>query len=146
MRRLAILGLGSVLFGGCYYTETLIGVLSAANAQPSFEDQQPFRPIVVPDSVAVGEAFTAVVHTLGGGGIGFNSTRVDIHGNVATITPYDTYKRTGWFGGCEAYLSANRHEATVRFMKQGQATVSFRVRESEDRGDVRVLSRIIHVY
>ena len=142
MRRLAILGLGSVLFGGCYYTETLIGVLS--NAVVVLVEGQPF---VVPDSVAMGEAFTVVLHTNGGDCTRLNSTRADIEGNMVTITPYDTYKTPHWpVSGCDAYLLLIRHEATIRFMKKGQATVIIRVREREHHRDVRVLSRIVHVY
>ena len=141
MRRLVILGLGSVLFGGCYYTETLIGVLSD-DVMLFYEDQ----PFVVPDSVAVEEAFTAVVYTLGSGCISFNGTRVDVEGNTATITPYDTFKTPGRSTGCETYLTANRHEATIRFRKKGQATVFLRIRETQYRRDVRVLRRTVHVY
>lgn len=142
--RLLVLGLGSVLCGGCYYPETLIGVLSD-DGMVVFQGE-PAGPIFMPDSVAAGSKFAVVVYTSGGGCTSFNSTRVDIDGNVATITPYDNYKRHGWYGGCDAYLTAIKHEATVRFMKRGQATVLFRVREREYRRDVHVLTRNVHVY
>lgn len=141
-RRLAILGLGSVLFGGCYYTETLIGVLLPPQDAVFLDGQ----PILVPDSVAAGSRFAVDVYTVGGGCISFNSTRVDVDGNVATITPYDTYRTPGRYFGCDAYETAMKHESTLRFTKRGQATVSFRVRETQYHREPLVLSRTVHVY
>lgn len=137
LTRLVIVGFASVLIGGCYYSETLIGVLAPEDHWDS---------IVVPDSVAVRSHFTVAVYTENSGCISFNSTRVDIRGNVATITPYDTFKRPGRFGGCEAYLEWRKHEATIRFMKTGQATIIFRVRLRDEDREPRLLSRIVHVY
>ena len=146
MRKLVILGLGSVLFGGCYYTETLIGVLSYdGTSGTSFEDDF----VVVPDSVSGGSIFTAIVYTDGGDCIIFNSTRVDIdiERNVATITPYDTYKTPRWLSsGCDAFRTIIAHKATIRFRKKGQATVFFRVRDRKSDRDSQLLSRIVHVY
>ena len=144
-RRLVVLGLGSLLFGGCYYPETLIGVLSDGSAVvwPQWDSAE---PVFLPDSVAAGSRFTVVVYTMGGGCISFNSTRVDIDGNQATITPYDTFRTPGRSSGCDAYLTAIEHEATIRFTRKGQATVLIRVRESEYRRDVRVLRRTVHVF
>lgn len=145
MRRLVILGLGSLLFGGCYYPETLIGVLSDGSVV-SWPQWDSAEPVFLPHSVAAGSRFTVVVYTEGGDCISFNSTRVDIEGNQTTITPYDTFHTPGRSSGCDAYLTANEHKATIRFTRKGQATVLIRVREREYRRDVRILRRTVHVY
>ena len=136
MRRLVVFGLVSVLFGGCGIlgpdTETRIGDLYAYGSED--------YAIMVPDSVAVGQEFTVVVHTRGGGCIKFHSTRVDIDGNVATITPYDTFILGSRV--CTANIDSIRHEATIRFMKRGQATILFRVYSP---GSYR-LNRTVRVY
>lgn len=121
MRKLVILAFGSVLLGGCGLmgpdTETRIGDLYIYIPEDLV--------IEVPDSVAVGQEFTVVVYTKGDGCIRFHSTRVDIDGNVATITPYDTFP-LGY--NCNASVpSSIRHEATIRFTERGKATILFRV-------------------
>lgn len=136
MRRLVILGVGSLLLGGCGLlgpdTETRIGNLFIYGSEDS--------AIQVPDSVAVGHEFMVVVRTQGDGCTTFHSTRVEIDGNVATITPYDTFR----FGAkaCTADMRTIRHEATIRFTKRGQATILFRVYSS---GSYR-LSRTVTVH
>lgn len=136
MRRLVILGLSSVLVGACGIlgpdTETRIGDLYIYIPEELV--------IVVPDSVAVGQEFTVVVHTRGGGCIKFHSTRVDMDGNVATITAYDTF--TLGVKVCTADIASISHEATIRFTRRGQATILFRVYSP---GAYR-LSRTVRVY
>ena len=65
MRRFVILGLGSVLFGGCGIlgldTKIRIGVLFPHD--PGALE----RVFVVQDSVMVGESFTVAVYTVGSG-------------------------------------------------------------------------------
>ena len=138
MRKLVILGLVNVLFG-CgilgLYNQIRIGVLSDSEVYP----------VVVPDSVAVGENFTVIVYTDGGDCIRHKSTRVDMEGNVVTITPYDIHK-IGGFGACQLYLVSLEHKATVRFTKKGRATVVIQVYRGSEYRSLRLLRRTVHVY
>ena len=139
MRRFVVIGLSGLLVGGCGIlgldTETRIGVL--------FDGSLEFA-VVVPDSVILGESFTVVVVTVGSSSCTrIESTRVDIRGNEATITPYDTYKTRG---DCTADEHWFRHEATIRFMERGEATIFVRIRRGWADPGPAVVSRSVQVY
>ena len=139
MRRLVLLSVVCVFLEGCgtlgLFTRTHISVLSG------FEEQ----PFVVPDSVASGEVFTVIVYTVepcdwpG-------PPRVEIEGNVATITPYSSYLTPREEDCHFSYTTAFVHEATIQFTEKGQATIFLRVRLDEANRAPHLLRRTLRVY
>lgn len=85
----------------------------------------------VPDSVLVAEAFKLSFRTYGYYGDSKGETHVRIQGNVATITPYDYYRRKNR-EPIRPFLGFS-HEATVRFVEVGEAQVILRVRIPDGR-------------
>ena len=138
---LVVTWLVSVLFGCDILgldTATRIGVL-ASNPSPPGRVQ----PIFLPDSVAVGEEFTVIVYTKGIDCDKAHSTRVAIEGNVALITPYDTYQIRG---NCITLPAFFEHRAKIIFTHKRQGTILIRVRISESNRELQTLVRTVHVY
>lgn len=140
---LVVTWLVSVLFGCDMLgldTATRIGVLASNPLSPSLG---PVQPISVPDSVAVGEEFTVIVYTRGIDCDKAHSTRVAIEGNVALITPYDTYQIRG---NCITLPAFFEHRAKIIFTHKRQGTILIRVRISESNRERQTLVRTVHVY
>ena len=140
---LVTIGLVSVL-SGCGIlgldTATRIGVLATNPLSPSLGRVQ---SISVPDSVNVDEEFTVIVYTEGVDCDKAASTRVDIQGNVAMITPYDTYQTRG---NCITLPAFFEHRAKIGFTQKGQGTILIRVRIAEYSREIQTLVRTVHVY
>lgn len=82
---------------------------------------QPAR-VTVPETAEIGEPFTVMVVTHGGGCLSPGPTRVQREGMAATVRPYDVHT-----GGdvCPADVRLYEHTATLRFDQPGTATVHF---------------------
>lgn len=110
-----------------------LGTLATGPEGPALE---------VPDSVAVGVAFTVRVRTRGGGCDRRGPTRVERGAGAPTVVPRDSI-----FVGeavCPAVLRTFSHEATLTFDDPGRSTVRFRVRDPAD-GSVVEIDRSVEV-
>ena len=109
--------LSAVLSTGCMVRD--YGILLQA------ED---FDPIVLPEAVKVGETFTVIVTTRGGGCIKFGDSKVEIEGMIATVSVYDWYNNRDQ--DCSLYLALHQHKAEITFNEIGTATLNIVARES----------------
>ena len=137
MRRLLIPVLLGLLVGACGILgpdeKLVVGVLALHN------------PLVIPDSVGIGEAFTVTVTTVGSRSCTrTGKTEVKIQDNIATITPYD-YEDVG-ADVCTTDLYRFTHEATVRFLQVGEALIVIRSRASHARQNTITKKWPLHVY
>lgn len=86
----------------------------------------PGNVLTVPATASAGEPFTVTITTAGSSSCHVRSeTEVEIEGDTAVITPYDTFE----LGNCTADLEAFDHEVSVTFDDAGAATVIARVRQ-----------------
>ena len=137
MRRLLIPVLLGLLVGACGILgpdeRLVVGVLARHN------------PLVIPDSVGIGEAFTVTVTTVGSGSCTrTGKTEVKIQDNIATITPYD-YDDVG-ADVCTTDLRRFTHEATVRFLQVGEALIVIRSRAFHAHQNTITKKWPLHVY
>lgn len=114
-------------------SETVRGILAvgpsptaaAGAVSPDHEppDDPPQGSLEVPDTVGVGEAFTAMVRTVGMNGCWAAAGEdVSVDGLTATIVPFDaTGEREGV--ACTTALVSLRHDVRLTFREAGEAAV-----------------------
>lgn len=121
-----------LLVGSC-------GILSPDGAPRIGDLPAWYEPLVVPDSVMAGRSFLVYVTTEGGGCTQASKTVVEIHGNVATITPYD-YSELGSFWSkevCALVPTLIHREVELLFQSVGSGRVILRGRSPSDPDDVQ---------
>ena len=135
MRPTGLLVAAGLLMGACGIfgpdEERVIGRIDS-DSDPMF---------IVPDSVAVGQAFTVTVVTGGDSCYRNGDTEVRIEGNIAVVTPYD-FRRNA--DVCFSLLQFFDHQATILFDVTGGAQV--KLRASTLLGDPIELTRVVQVY
>lgn len=125
-------------------TETVRGILSigpdgtdtAATAASDLAEAGVLHgSLEVPDTVRVGESFTADVRTVGRNGCWSAAGEdVSVEGLAATVVPFDaTGQQEGV--GCTTALVSLRHEPTLRFDRAGEATVRVEGRRIIESGE-----------
>ena len=107
-------------------------------------DFQGLVTLVVPDSVMADTDFRVTVTTFGDGcTLRIGKTEVEVHDNVATITPY-VYELTDEV--CAAIPTYLSRETVLRFPKAGEGKVILRGRNGSGPGDIITISRTVRVY
>ena len=121
-----------LLVGSC-------GILSPDGAPRIGDLPTWYEPLVVPDSVMAGRSFLVYVTTEGGGCTQASKTVVEIHGNVATITPYDYSERGNLWSRvvCLANWVLIHREVELLFPSVGPGRVILRAQSPSDPDDVQ---------
>ena len=82
-----------------------------------------FPALAVPDTVVVGQQFTATTFTIGGGCYRIGDTEATVGNVSAEVRPFDLFLDPGPNGACTADLAYFPHTATFAFRQPGTATV-----------------------
>lgn len=138
MRRLAILVAAAALIGCDSDTPSEPKGFSVMGTIEFYDEPV---EVTAPDTVAVGETFTASVRTYGNGCVEEGSTEVQVNELSATVTPFDRHSGADV---CPAVLRTHEHQATLAFEEVGDAVVTFRGR-SVPQGGITSLSRSVVV-